>query len=176
MKSWLRLLNELETPFCRRASQRGRRPWLIRFFALISRLGDGVFWYSLMVVMPIVDGLYGLEAALHMLGTSAIALLLYKSLKGVTRRVRPCHYTLDITAVVPPLDHYSFPSGHTLHAVTFSTIALYYYPPLAWLLVPFTLLVAASRVVLGLHYPSDVLVATAIGLGLAYTSLVLVVD
>jgi undecaprenyl-diphosphatase len=30
--------------------------------------------------------------------------------------------------------------------------------------------------VLGLHYPSDVLVATAIGLGLAYTSLVLVVD
>jgi undecaprenyl-diphosphatase len=176
MKSWLRLLNELETPFCRRASQRGRRTWLIRFFALISRLGDGVFWYSLMVVMPIVDGLYGLEAALHMLGTSAIALLLYKSLKGVTRRVRPCHYTLDINAVVPPLDHYSFPSGHTLHAVTFSTIALYYYPPLAWILVPFTLLVAASRVVLGLHYPSDVLVATAIGLGLAYTSLVLVVD
>jgi undecaprenyl-diphosphatase len=40
-------------------------------------------------------------------------------------------------------------------------------------LVPFTLLVATSRVVLGLHYPSDVLVATAIGLGLAYSSLLM---
>jgi len=174
MKAWLRLLNELETPFCRRASQPGRRPWLLRGFALISRLGDGVFWYSLMVVMPIVDGRYGLEAALHMLATGAVALLLYKSLKGMTRRVRPCHYTMDIAAMVPPLDRYSFPSGHTLHAVAFSTIALYYYPALAWLLVPFTLLVAASRIVLGLHYPSDVLVAIAIGLGLAYTSLLMV--
>jgi undecaprenyl-diphosphatase len=34
---------------------------------------------------------------------------------------------------------------------------------LAWLLVPFTLLVAASRVVLGLHYPSDVLAGAALG-------------
>ena len=42
---------------------------------------------------------------------------------------------------------------------------------LAWLLVPFAASVAASRVVLGLHYPSDVLAATAIGTGLASASL-----
>jgi undecaprenyl-diphosphatase len=110
-----------------------------------------------------------------MLLTGGVALLLYKSLKGMTRRVRPCHYDLDISAGVPPLDLYSFPSGHTLHAVGFSTVALFYYPQLAWLLVPFTLLVAASRIVLGLHYPSDVLVASVIGLGLGYSSLLLVI-
>ncbi|MCF7983796.1 MAG: phosphatase PAP2 family protein [Thiohalocapsa sp.] len=174
MKPWLRLLNELETPVCRRWSQSSRRRWFFRPFALISRLGNGVFWYSLMAVMPIVDGLYGLEVALHMLLTGAAALLLYKSLKGMTRRVRPCHYDIDIAAGVPPLDKYSFPSGHTLHAVSFSTVALYYYPQLAWLLVPFTLLVAASRVVLGLHYPSDVLVASIVGLALGYGSVLLV--
>ena len=46
-------------------------------------------------------------------------------------------------------------------------------PPLALLLVPFALLVAASRVVLGLHYPSDVLAAIAIGGALATCSILL---
>jgi undecaprenyl-diphosphatase len=79
-----------------------------------------------------------------------------------------------VTARVPPLDHYSFPSGHTLHAVSFTVVALNYYPRLALLLVPFTLLVASSRVALGLHYPSDVLAAAGMGLALAYAGILLV--
>jgi undecaprenyl-diphosphatase len=174
MNPFLRLLNELETPWCRRWNRAQRRPWLLQPFAVVSRLGNGVFWYSLMAVLPLADGRAGLEAALHMLLTGAVALAIYKTLKEHTRRERPCHFAADIAASVPPLDRYSFPSGHTLHAVTFSTIALYYYPYLAWLLIPFTLMVAASRVVLGLHYPSDVLVASLLGLVLAYASLVVV--
>ncbi|HOV59357.1 MAG TPA: phosphatase PAP2 family protein, partial [Rhodanobacteraceae bacterium] len=58
-----------------------------------------------------------------------------------------------------------------LHAVSFSLVAIAYCPPLVVLLLPFTLLVAASRVVLGLHYPSDVLAASALGTGLASLSL-----
>jgi undecaprenyl-diphosphatase len=99
---------------------------------------------------------------------------LYKTLKLFTRRERPCDYATEIIALVPPLDRYSFPSGHTLHAVSFSTVAIYYFPALAWILVPFTMLVASSRIVLGLHYPSDVLVATLIGLALAFTGILLV--
>ncbi|WP_155518951.1 phosphatase PAP2 family protein, partial [Xanthomonas euvesicatoria] len=74
-------------------------------------------------------------------------------------------------AWVAPLDEFSFPSGHTLHAVSFSIVALAYYPWLAPLLVPFSAGVALSRVVLGLHYPSDVLAATLIGVLLASLSL-----
>lgn len=44
------------------------------------------------------------------------------------------------------------------------------FPELAWLLVPFTLLVAASRVVLGLHYPSDVLAGAALGATIALSA------
>ena len=73
-----------------------------------------------------------------------------------------------------PLDEFSSPSGHTLHAVAFSLVAMAHYPALAWALVPFTASVAVSRVVLGLHYPSDVLAATAIGSALAALSLWLV--
>jgi len=69
-----------------------------------------------------------------------------------------------------PLDAFSFPSGHTLHAVAFTLVALSYFPALAPVLVPFALLTAASRVVLGLHYPSDVLAGAALGAGIAGAS------
>ncbi|MTW22021.1 phosphatase PAP2 family protein [Allochromatium palmeri] len=171
MQAWLQHLNELEMSVCRLWTRSGQRFWIRRPFALISRLGDGVFWYSLMAALPLVYGLNGLQASLHMMATGGVALLLYKSLKGLTRRARPCHHSHDIMALVPPLDQYSFPSGHTLHAVTFSTVAIYYIPELAWILVPFSTLIALSRIILGLHYPSDVLMATVIGLGLAYLSI-----
>lgn len=174
MQRWLQHLNEREVSVCRVWSRPGRRRWIQRPFAVVSRLGDGVFWYSLIAALPLAYGLTGLQASLHMLATGGAALVLYKSLKGVTRRERPCRYASDIPITVPPLDQYSFPSGHTLHAVSFSTVAIYYFPELAWLLVPFSALVAASRIVLGLHYPSDVLVATLIGLSLAYSGILLV--
>ena len=175
MQAWLQHLNEFEVSVCRAWSRSGQRGWIQRPFAVVSRLGDGVFWYSLMGILPLIHGLDGLQASLHMLATGGIALLLYKSLKGMTKRARPCHQVQDIRALVPPLDQYSFPSGHTLHAVSFATVAIHYFPELAWLLVPFTTLVAMSRVLLGLHYPSDVLVATLIGLGLAYAGIAIVV-
>jgi membrane-associated phospholipid phosphatase len=49
------------------------------------------------------------------------------------------------------------PSGHALHAVAFTTIASPSYPQHSWFLIPFTFLIALSRMVLGLHYPNDVL-------------------
>lgn len=173
MQVWLQHLNEVESTVCRVFSV-SRRQWVRHLFAAVSRLGDGIAWYSLMAVLATTQGLIGLQASLHMMLTGAVALALYKSLKGVTRRERPCTFARDIVALVPPLDRYSFPSGHTLHAVAFTTVALHYFPSLAWVLIPFTLLVASSRVVLGLHYPSDVLVATAIGLVLGNASLALI--
>lgn len=145
--------------------------WLFR---AVSRLGDGVFWYSLMAVFAILGGADGLQAAMHMAATGLVATALYRGMKGVIRRPRPFRRHAGIVARVRPLDEYSFPSGHTLHAVSFSIVALAYYPGLAWLLLPFATLVAASRVVLGVHYPSDVLAASAIGAVLATLSLAIV--
>ena len=86
-----------------------------------------------------------------------------KLIKGQTLRNRPCTTWDAVNPKTPPLDHYSFPSGHTLHAVTITLIILPVLPLLGLLLVPITLMIMASRIILGLHYPSDVLIATAIG-------------
>ena len=145
------------------------------YFKLISRLGDGAFWYALMLVLALVGGPQGRIAALNMAIAGGIGTLLYRKLKHWTRRPRPFASDARIRAWVAPLDEFSFPSGHTLHAVGMSTVACHQFPALAWLLVPFTVSVAASRVVLGMHYPSDVLAAIAIGLllGLGTLSLAL---
>ncbi|WP_182336392.1 phosphatase PAP2 family protein [Stenotrophomonas acidaminiphila] len=160
-----------ETRWCRRANHYCRRRRIRTLFAVISRLGDGVFWYLLMAALVLADGMDGLRASAHMAATGVVALTLYKVLKRWTRRPRPFAADLRIRAWVAPLDEYSFPSGHTLHAVSFSVVALAYYPWLAPLLLPFTAGVALSRVVLGLHYPSDVLAATGIALLLGSASL-----
>ncbi len=165
---------DAESSWCLRANLVCARQGWLRYFATVSRLGDGVFWYALMGVLVLLDGIAGVQASLHLALTGLVALSLYKLLKRWTRRPRPFASDRRIHAWVAPLDEFSFPSGHTLHAVAFSLVAMAHYPLLALLLVPFTASVAVSRVVLGLHYPSDVLAATVIGSGLAAFSLWLV--
>ena len=166
-------LSQQDEALCLRINQASRIQWLCRMLRLISRLGDGAFWYVLMLGLLAWPGKPSMVPVLHMVFTGAACWLLYKWLKIKTARPRPCHRNRAIQGAVSPLDEYSFPSGHTLHAVAFTLIAVYYYPALAALLLPFTLLVAASRVVLGLHYPSDVLAGVVIGSAIASLSLVL---
>jgi undecaprenyl-diphosphatase len=164
----------MDARLCVLANRWGARRTIGAFFAVVSRLGDGVFWYALMAAMAVLGGGRGLCAALHMVLTGLVALLLYRVLKRHTRRPRPYRTCPGVIAHLPPLDEFSFPSGHTLQAVGFTIVALAWYPALAPLLLPFTALVAASRVILGLHYPSDVLAALAIGGALGGLSLWLV--
>ena len=63
--------------------------------------------------------------------------------------------------------------GALIGAVLFTVLAVTHVPALAVILVPFAALVAMSRVVLGLHYPSDVLVGALLGAALAAGSLAL---
>jgi len=172
MTTWQRLeAGSAERRLCLAMNRWGARHALRRFFGVISRLGDGVFWYALMAVLATFGGTRGIVAALHMALTGIVAATMYKGLKRWTRRPRPFRTHDAIIPYVAPLDEFSFPSGHTLHAVSFTLIALAYYPMLAPLLVPFTVLVMLSRIVLGLHYPSDVLAATVIGSVLGALSL-----
>ena len=174
MTAWQRIGDCSERRLCLAMNRWGARRALTRVFRLVSRLGDGVFWYALMLALALFGGRRGVQAAVHMAGVGIVAALLYRTLKRWTRRPRPFRTHADITPYIAPLDEFSFPSGHTLHAVGFTSIALAYFPWLAPVLLPFAILVAMSRVVLGVHYPSDVLAATLLGGALAGSSLWLV--
>lgn len=163
----LERVGQRELRLCQWFNRGCRYGFLKRSFSHISWLGDGKLWYTLMAVLPLVHGRTGLETSLRMAAAGIAGLVIYKSVKSLTRRLRPCAVDPAINQETSPLDRYSFPSGHTLHAVSFSVIATASFPALAWLVIPFTLLIALSRVVLGLHYPTDVGIGAAIGLLLA---------
>jgi len=103
--------------------------------------------------------------------TGMLGVWLYSWLKKTFVRERPFITHSAIARAGAPLDRYSFPSGHTLHAVSFTWQAVAHFPDLGWMLVPFASLIAASRVVLGLHYPTDVLVGALLGALLAQLGL-----
>lgn len=140
------------------------------YFRVVSRLGDGWLWYALILALPLIHPEQGLAIALLMVTTGIACTLSYKCLKRWLVRERPFISFPSINCGIPPLDRYSFPSGHTLHAVCFTTVLANTVPDLALILLPFTLSVAASRVVLGLHYPSDVAAGAVIGAGLGLLS------
>jgi undecaprenyl-diphosphatase len=136
----------------------------------VSWLGNGIIWYALMLSLLTR---YGVEAALpvlHMAFVGAVGAAAYAMVKRTTSRPRPYQALERIAAGARALDAFSFPSGHTLHAVAFTLVACSYYPALEALLFPFVLLTAVSRVVLGLHYPSDVLAGAALGALIAAAS------
>lgn len=138
--------------------------WLKCFFVVVSRLGDGLFWYLLMLALPAFYGNAGLQTSVRMGIAGLVCLVLYKLIKERTGRRRPCAVSQHIKRGTAPLDEFSFPSGHTLHAVAFSSLACSAHPELAPLLTPLVAAIAMSRVVLGLHYVSDVLVGAVLGL------------
>lgn len=165
--------NAWDTGLCQSCNDLSKNLSVRNIFKLISRLGDGVFWYMLMTVLMLSFQVEALPAVLHMLVVGLVGTLIYKLIKVKTLRPRPYNVYPSIVCNGHALDQFSFPSGHTMHAVAFSTISVAYFPGLIWLVLPFTVLVALSRPVLGLHYPSDVLVGALLGAFLATVSLYL---
>jgi undecaprenyl-diphosphatase len=160
-------LDQAELTACRSLNRVVRGTGMLRLFQVASRLGDGVLWYSLMAVLAVTFGPEGRQAALQCAVAGVCGLLLYRYLKNLLVRERPYMTHAAIVCAGKPLDRFSFPSGHTLHAVSFTLITVSAFPALGLVLVPIALLIALSRVVLGLHYPSDVFAGALLGAAIA---------
>jgi undecaprenyl-diphosphatase len=157
-----------------RSNRLSRYRGLRELMRAVSRLGDGVAWYSLAACLYALFGAEALPALRQMLVAGVVGVAVYKLLKLHTLRPRPFEVVSDVVCAGCPLDKFSFPSGHTLHAMSFSLILAHHFPALAASVFGFALLVAVSRPVLGLHYPSDVLAGAAIGAVLANVAIALV--
>jgi len=154
-----------------RRVHRWRAPRWFRILMIVAtRGGDGWLWYGLGLILLVYGGEQRF-AAIGAAGSSAVAgIFLFRALKHTSRRKRPCEIEPHCWAFVLPPDKYSFPSGHSITAFAVAVTLGLFYPFLQPCLLALALLIAASRIVLGMHFLSDVIAGSALGAALGFAS------
>jgi undecaprenyl-diphosphatase len=147
-----------------RRVHRWRAPRWFRILMIVAtRGGDGWLWYSLGLILVLFGGPHRFAA----IGAAAAAVMAgifaFRSLKHASHRKRPCEIEPHCWSSILPPDKYSFPSGHSITAFAVAIAIGLFYPELLGTLLTVAMLIAASRIILGMHFLSDVLAGSVIG-------------
>ncbi len=150
-----------------------KAPRWIRFWMLAAtRMGDGWIWYSLAAIVLLIGGPSRYAAVGAAMSAALAGVVVFKLLKTLSHRQRPCQLEPHCWAKILPPDQFSFPSGHTMTAFSIALVVSFFYPSLEGPLYFLTISIAVSRVVLGMHFLSDVLAGAVLGSALGVTSIV----
>lgn len=154
-----------------RRVSRWRPPRWVRWWMIgATRAGDGCLWYAQGIVFLLAGGSAGLAATEAGLIACGLGIVAFQSLKRVIGRPRPAIAERHNWARLLPADEFSFPSGHTIIAFAFAVPVAHFFPSLLPWLLFCAISVAASRVVLGMHFLSDVLAGCALGSFIGYVA------
>lgn len=155
-----------------RRMNRWRAPRWIRIWMIVAtRLGDGWIWYSTAILLLLFGGPQRFAAVASAALASIVGIAVFKALKRLSQRPRPCQIEPHCWSKVLPPDKFSFPSGHTMTASSVALVLTYFYPGLEFALIFLALSIALSRIVLGMHFLSDVLAGIILGVALGCCSL-----
>lgn len=137
-----------------------------RYVSVLSDLGEGLGWVAGGAALAILGGSKGRRAGMATaLSSLAATYVVQTRIKPLFRRVRPFVNREARVVGIKPADH-SFPSGHTASSFAGATALAFYYPKAAPLVYGLAAAVGASRVHLGVHFPSDAAVGGVIGIGI----------
>jgi undecaprenyl-diphosphatase len=138
---------------------------------LSTRLGDGWLWYGVGIMLLAWGGPQRLAAVGAASSAALIGVLIFKALKHLSHRRRPCQFEPHCWSKVLPPDKFSFPSGHTMTAFSIALVLSYFYPALEGTLFFLAISIGFSRIVLGMHFLSDVLAGVVLGVALGCASI-----
>ncbi|MCF2861942.1 phosphatase PAP2 family protein [Pseudoalteromonas sp. Cnat2-41] len=148
------------------------RRWLHHCIRMTSRSGDGILYGAFALYLVAFSTAQQQTLVMVLLVAYLIERPGYYATKNLFQRVRPCDGVIS-HAHIRPSDKFSLPSGHSAAAWVFATVVSHFYPPLAIFLYAWASLVALSRVLLGVHYPLDVVIGSLMGYGCALLALII---
>ena len=149
--------------------------WMRLWMVAATRGGDGWLWYAVGVVVAFIGGPERFRALLAAVLAVSVGIVLFLNLKRACGRKRPCSLEPHSWATLLPPDQFSFPSGHTITAFSVAVSLATFYPVLLLGLLFCAFSVALSRILLGMHFLSDVLAGAAIGSALGYAAAMLLI-
>lgn len=147
---------------------------LARTARAVTHSADGPAFLVLPAALLALGSVGTLSALLVPALAFAIERPVYLFLKETLRRPRPFERVEGVRAHVRPPDRFSFPSGHTSAAALACVLVGTLVPAALVPLAVWAAAVGASRIYLGVHYPSDVLAGAALGAFAARLALAIV--
>lgn len=138
-------------------------PSLTQSARAISFTGDGYAYIAIGLILALFDS-QGLSFFALALLAFALEVPGFLLLKKLIKRNRPLTAMPNqVITAIEPADKFSLPSGHTAAAFVMATMLTAFYPAAAPLAFAWAVLIGASRVVLGVHYPLDILAGALLG-------------
>lgn len=141
-----------------------RYPIVDDVMLFITKLGDkGIIWIVLGIIF-LIPRKTRRAALLSLLALVCAHLLCNEVLKDYVGRIRPYEVVTGLTSLIGPQSDYSFPSGHAM--TSFAAAVVFFRHQRRRLGVPMltlAILIAVSRLYIGVHYPSDVIIGAVLG-------------
>lgn len=137
--------------------------WVRLWMVYATRGGDGWLWYALGAMLALLGGSSGRQAVCEAALAVAAGAALFLWLKRAAGRRRPCSIQPHCWSTLLPPDQFSFPSGHTITAFAAALPVAAYYPDAAPALWFAAASIAISRILLGMHFLSDVVAGALVG-------------
>jgi undecaprenyl-diphosphatase len=166
----LETLSQPDHRVMRRVNRWNAPRWVRWWMLLATRAGDGWLWGLIGIAVLCSDAITRVLALAAAGSAVAVGVVVFHCAKRAFRRKRPRDIEPHCWAQINTRDVFSFPSGHSTTAFAVAVSLGSFYPEAMLVLLVIATNIAVSRVVIGMHFMTDVLVGSGLGACLGYVA------